>query len=112
MADSAHTEPDNPSPEKTQEEVKRVRAAEKVDKAYKFQHKVRYKKPSNFRRKLKKRYHKYKTAFIVSFIVISVVLFFVIIFQSAWETTKEIEKRNIELKKQKQIDAFEKNKKI
>ncbi len=88
----------------------RVRASENQALKYKFRNKIKYRKPSTVRRKLKKRYHKYKTGVIIALLIFSGILFFGLMINTAYQQSKELEKKNLEIKIQKKIQEAEKNK--
>ncbi|MBX7180609.1 MAG: hypothetical protein K1X82_00725 [Bacteroidia bacterium] len=90
----------------------RVRASENTAKRFKFQNKVKYRKPSNLRRKLKKRYQKYRVFAMLSVIAVIIIVFLFSAVKFAIEKSDE----NLEQQKQKRIrkiiEQEERNKKF
>lgn len=90
----------------------RVRASENSAKRFKFQSKIRYKKPPSFRRKLKKRYQKYRVFAMLSIIAVIIIVFLFSAVRYAIEQNDE----NMEIQKQKRIrkiiEQEERNKKF
>jgi hypothetical protein len=90
----------------------RVRASEKAKRRYKFVNKIRYKKPPSLRRKLKKRFNKYKTFAMMLMIGIIIISFLFMAIDLAIKQNQE----NLNMQKQKRIQKIleqeERNKKF
>ena len=100
------------SAEKDAGETPRIRASEKAERKYKFSNKIKYKKPPSLRRKLKKRFNKYKTSALLLMIGLIIIGFIFMAVELAIKQNQE----NMNLQKQKRIQKIleqeERNKKF
>jgi hypothetical protein len=93
-------------------DTQRVRASEKAERKYKFSNKIKYKKPPSLRRKLKKRFNKYKTFALMLMIGVIIIVFLFMAVELAIKQNQE----NVNMQKQKRIQKIleqeERNKKF
>ncbi|NDD59184.1 MAG: hypothetical protein EBZ47_08055 [Chlamydiae bacterium] len=93
-------------------EKKRVKAADREQRKFRFSSKLKYKKPSSLRRKLKKRIKKYKSYILLFTIGVIITCFLFLAVDLAIKQNQE----NIDLQKQKRIQRIleqeERNKKF
>jgi hypothetical protein len=100
------------SAEKDAREKPRIRASEKAERKFKFSNKIKYKKPSSLRRKIKKRFNKYKTYALMLMIGVIIIGFLFMAVDLAIKQNQE----NLNMQKQKRIQKIleqeERNKKF
>lgn len=100
------------SAERAAIETPRIRASEKAERKYRFSNKIKYKKPPSLRRKLKKRFNKYKTFALMLLIGVIIIVFLFMAVELAIKQNQE----NVNMQKQKRIQKIleqeERNKKF